>query len=341
MYAWITRANRPPATGEASPLLQHLAGEFAPRAAGLWRAPHAAFLTAPAERRHLVCLALALAGESALPCEPNALLELPLGKAIEAGVPGAPDGLKRALGRLGELAWRAADYLRLLRVLGLGIEAKRVRHAAEVTPDQVRALAELPPPLLKAQVGGFGLSAAQARLLAEAHDVIRVNQGDPAAAEAVRRWAGARTAKDLFAAVQDDLSPEVAPAPFAGTARLRPLASKAAIREAAARFRNCLRSRIPYAVRGEAAYFEWTEPPGAVVEIWRDHVYGWRLDEARLARNASVPKPVQEAIVADLRGLGVHVGRTAWTLENALGRAHEPGFVLGAPEADVADCFGD
>jgi hypothetical protein len=341
MYAWITKANRPPTVGEPSPLLHHLAGEFAPRVAGFWRAPHAAFLTAPAERRHLVCLALALTGDADLPCEPNALLELSFGAAIAAAVPAAPDGLKRALARLGETAWTAEDYLRLIRVLALGVQAKSVRHAALIAPDQVRALIELPQPLLKARVGGFGLGTAQARLLSEAYAIVARNQGEVGAAEAVLRWSGAKSAKALFEAVQDDLSPELPAPPFVGTARLKPLTTKAAIREAAARFRNCLRTRIPHAARGEAAYYEWTEAPGAVVEIWRDHVYGWRLDEARLARNANVPKPVQEAISAELRGMGVHVGRTSWSLERALGWAHQPEFRLDEPDADVAGLYGD
>ena len=51
----------PASAAAPSPLLTYLAGEFAPAIAALWPAPHAVFLTAPAERRHLVCLALALA----------------------------------------------------------------------------------------------------------------------------------------------------------------------------------------------------------------------------------------------------------------------------------------
>ena len=47
---------------------------FVPIALALWAAPHTAFLAAPVERRHLICLAFAKAGGQALPVTTDLLL---------------------------------------------------------------------------------------------------------------------------------------------------------------------------------------------------------------------------------------------------------------------------
>jgi hypothetical protein len=340
MNFWNRRPERAPALGEPSPLLRHLAGEFAPRVAGYWPAPHAAFLTAPAPRRHLVCLALTGAKGHAL-SEPDQLLELSLGKAVTAHVPQPPAGLKRALEHMGEQAWAEADYKRLLVVLDRGGSAKALRHADHLAQTHVRALADLPQPLLQARVGEFGLSEQQALLLSEAYALLIDKQGAEASQAILLRWAGATSAKTLFPRVMDDLWPELPQHPFPGTVKLVPLATKVAVRDAALRYRNCLRYQMRYAVTGESAFFEWTEGAGAIVRIWHDPFYGWRLCEARMARNAAVPPAIREAIKAELSSMGVHVGRPYWQLENALESAHEPGFVMPDAKEAVDEMFTD
>jgi len=311
--------------GEPTPLLRHLAGEFAPRVAGLWPAPHADFVTAPAERRHLACIALGRALGARLGVTPRVLLELPLKQAIARVLPGAPAGLRRALGRLGEIAWEPGDYERLIFVLAQ--EAKDVRHAEAITPGQVRALAGLPAPLIRARIGGFALNEHQAKLLAEVYGTIQRLRGQEAAARAALRWSGMTVARDLFAAAEDDLLPDLPPAPFVGVGRLRPLTTKTEIRQAAARFRNCLRTRIPLILRGEAAIYEWAGTNPVCVEIQLDALHGWALSEARRADNAPVPEPDRSAIVADLKAMGVHVGRTSAHLRNCLENASEDWWV--------------
>jgi hypothetical protein len=325
--------------GEPSPLLQHLAGGFAPRIAGLWRAPHATFLTAPAERRHLVCAALARAGAGALPIGANWLLDWSFQDAAAASLAGAPAGLRRALGHLGETAWTARDYLSLLRLLALDPAAKTLRHAALITPDHVHALGGLPEALVRGKVGAFGLTADQARLLSQGYDLVAKGQNEAAAREAMTRWAKAGSAKRLFEMVGDDILPEPPAPPFTGTVRLRPLATKAAIRDAAKRYRNCLKGYVRSASAGDAAFYEWVGPPGAIVGLWTDPLFGWRLNEAKLVRNASVPAALREAIVAEVRAMGVHTGATAWQVQHDLSQAHEADFRLQSPEEILAEAF--
>lgn len=350
MFVFPTRGRSPPATavppsppapvGVATPLLEHLAGEFAPRVAGLWPSPHADFVTAPAERRHLVCLALASARGVSLGVRHDALLDLSLKQAVARAVPDAPDGLRRALPRLGERAWAGEDYLRLLYLLRLGTTgAKEIRHAEVLKVEQVRALAVLPTALLTARVGGFGLSADQARILAEAFALVAARDGHEAAGAIAFRWSGARDAEGLFDMVSDDVLPPLPAPPFPETARLRPLVTKPAIREAAARYRNCLRSRIVAVADGDVAIYEWVGGSPVVIEIGRDAIYGWRLVEAKGPRNAAVPEARRGPIVEELRRIGVHVGRGAWDLRNELERARAPGYVYEGPEADVQWLF--
>lgn len=340
MFLFDSRTFSPP-VGEPSSLLKHLAGEFAPRVAGLWRAPHAVYLTAPAERRHLVCVALALAGDEVLPTEANGLFELPMKRAISAFIPHAPAGLLRALGRLGETAWNGDDYRSLLRLLGFGLSMKTLRHADSIGAADVRSLAQLPDPLLAAGFGRMQLTPEQAAMIREAFHHTVALHGAEAAAAAATRWALADNPPALFRAMQLDLLPEIRPPPFPGTERLRALRTKTEMADAAERYRNCLRTRIRHAALGCGAYYEWTVAPGAIVEIWHDHLFGWRLDEAKGPKNATLPPPVREAINAELRAMGVHVGLRGWEFEDALARAARPNFRRPDEAAAIEDIYGD
>ena len=327
MFAFLTPRDRapprrvfPPA-GEPTPLLRHLAGDFAPRVAGLWPAPHTAFVTAPAERRHLVLIALARAGDAALVIPHDFLLEESLKDAVALVAPDAPAGLRRALAHLGETGWSSEDYVRLFHVLRAG--AKQVRHAEAITPELVRALASLPEPLLRARVGGFGLNEGGTRLLGEAFRLITAEKGHEAAAAAVLRWSRTNSPRTLFEAVEDDLLPPFPPPPFPATGRLVPLRTRAEVREAAQRYQNCLRGRIGEIARGRSAVYEWVGTPGTIVEVVRDDVYGWRLNEAAIRRNEAVPAAARERIQAELEALGVHVGLSSYQLQSALESAQE------------------
>jgi len=354
MFALKTARNRAPPSpatavpvapvakiGSPTPLLSHIAGEFAARVAGLWPAPHAAFVTAPAERRHLVCLAFAQARGAGLPVSAAGLLDLPAKEVAARCLPAPPEGLRRALARMGETAWAAEDYERLIYVLGQGAAAKQLRHAELLEPERVRALAALPTPLLKARVGGFGLTLSQARLLSEVHGLVQGRFGHEAAGEAALRWSGARNAAGLFELAEESLSPGMPEPPFRETGRLRPLRTRAEIRETAARFRNCLRTRIAAVAEGDSAIYLWSGPPEVVMEIRRDAMFGWTLDQARLFRNASVPAAVRPAVIADLRAMGVHVGRTSWSLRHALDAAPAPAWEYTGPEHGIEWLFED
>ena len=72
-------------TSVASPLLRLIAPPDAEVLAALWPAPHTAFVTAPAARRHLICLMLAAEPHGGAPIDVARLMDLPLRKAIALG----------------------------------------------------------------------------------------------------------------------------------------------------------------------------------------------------------------------------------------------------------------
>jgi len=325
-----------PPVGAPTPLLQHLAGRLANHVAGLWPAPHASFVTAPAERRHLVLVALTRANARPLPVAADRLLTAALKTAIAEGVPSAPAGLKRVLSRLGETGWAAEDYKRLLWVLSFGDASKDVRHAETLTAERIRALACLPEPLLRGRVGAWGLDEPGARLAGAAFGMILKRFGHEAAAAAALRWSQAASPKALFEAIEDDLLPPVPAPPFPGTERLKPVTTRRDVRRVAARYENCVRDLIPRITFGRSALYEWTGNPTVCVELVNDDLFGWSLNEARLRRNDAVPAATREKIVAELKTMGVHVGVPGRQFQYALEAAQDgqAWFPHGADEVN-------
>jgi hypothetical protein len=334
----IRTATERPARTEPSSLLKLVAGEFAARVALLWPDPHAEFLTAPAARRHLACLALALGRDGAVVRE---ALDGRLRVAVRRIVRPAPAGLERALGRLGETAWTGDAYLRLLDLLADGAVAKLLWHAEAIEAPPVERLGLLPPPMRRAWRLVGQLSDDSARAVAEAYGAIALRTGPEAADAAAAGWAEAETLGALFEAVRDDIYPEPPEPPHPGTPILRPLATKAALRAAANRYANCLASRLNHAVGGWSAYYEWTPAPGAIVEVSRDPIFGWRLNEAKGPNNAVLDADVREDLAAELAVMGVSVGRNGWQLERALNPDVGRAWRLRPVAEDLAEVFGD
>lgn len=340
MLTLLPQALRPAPNLEPSPLLRFLAGEFAWRVAERWPAPHAVFLTASAERRHLVCLALAESGGTPAP-DLDRLLHSPLHRAIRLALGRSLAGLARALARLGETAWPAQDYLRLTELLERHDAAKVLRHAAKITPDAVRGLHLLPAPLVKVGLGRLNLSADQAAIVAEGCAALANHRSADLWESAPLRWADAATPAALVEHIRNDLEPDLPPPAVPGSERLVPLTTRAAIRDAALRYRNCLRRQVHNAAGGWSVFFEWRGDPGAIVEIYRDPLFGWRFDQARLLGNKPVLEPLRGEIISELRRLGIHVGRADWELTEALDESAKPGFKLTAIETLVGEKFGD
>jgi hypothetical protein len=304
---------------EPTPLLRKLTGEFADRIAALWPAPHGPVLIAPAARRHLICLALHRGPRTAAGLEPA--LSGSLKVAIASLLRGSPNGLARALERLGEEAWTTEGYDQLLAVLKDPLRAKVLNHAKALTPDVVAGTFALPTAVVRAGGGRLKLNDAQAQILREAYEAIARRVGGEAAEGVAERWGRAGSVKQLFEWAAEDIVAEIPPSPLPVPAGCRPLTSKADFREAAIRFRNCLRTHIVGASSGDAVFYEWLGPPGAIIHVQRDAVSGWRLCEVKATNNEDVPEQYRPAIIAALQAIGVGIGPSHWNLSHALEQA--------------------
>ncbi|MGH1560561.1 hypothetical protein ACRAWD_28715 [Caulobacter segnis] len=166
-----------------------------------------------------------------------------------------PEGLRRALERLGEIAWAPEDYRALVHLLADPAPAKTLRHAQAITPRILFALWRRCRQIC-AEAGGVALrvTPAQAALLAEAHAVLAstpdARPAGPARGglEVASRRPGRCSAWWLTISAA-----KLPPPPHPGTERLRPLETAAAIRDAARRYRNCLANYVDHAVRPASA----------------------------------------------------------------------------------------
>ena len=339
MFIWTAQPPRADPVGEASPLLTHLAADFAPRVAGLWPQPHRAFIEAAAERRHLVCLALTQTSGQLAPDLASAAIAAPFRRAVKQVAPNGPRGLARALGRLGEIAWPAGDYLALVEMLGHAGASGALRHRDKISPACLRSLAALSDPLLDAGLWRMGLSGPQAELLTQLQRALAARDGDEAAAAAAHRWAAAGSIPDVCMRAIAAVRRELPPPPFAGSERLRPIRTLAQLDEAGGRFHNCL-GALGYAGDPDYAWYEWAGPPGVMIEIMDDRLWGWTLRQARLVRNAAVPSDTRVAITAELRAMGVHVGMASYDVVRALREARN-GKPHTTVEQAVGECYGD
>ena len=69
---------------------------------------------------------------------------------------------------------------------------------------------------------------------------------------------------------------------------------------------------------GDIAVYEWVGPPGAILSIARDPLWGWRLEEARLHGNETVPMEARGAIMEVMRLWNVSLDRGGYTLASVL-----------------------
>lgn len=73
--------------------------------------------------------------------------------------------------------------------------------------------------------------------------------------------------------------------PWSGNDLLLPLATPAMLKEAAGRFRNCLRQHIPPVIAGLVYFYEWRGGVPVVAAILKDPVVGWVLFDMQRAKN--------------------------------------------------------
>lgn len=326
---------------EPTPTLRFMAGEHAVRVAGLWPAPHGAYLEMPAQRRHLAHIVLALG-----------LFED--GATVRAALEGAradevarrfighpPSGFLKALARIGEAPWTGDAYLRLYMLFADVGGAAVLLQTAEITVDLVHAIERLPGALRTHAIARHLAATGAADALGEGWRAIRQMRGEAAAAAAVARWARATEPKRLFAMAAEELSPQrFDPAPFPVHPDMRRLGGTGALEDAGRRFRNCLATYVDRAALGTVALYEWAGPPPAAFAFARDGFFGWRLEEARGVGNAILEGADRLRAIAAVEAVGVRVGRSGADLRSALRKLADLDHDWINPGDPVLHAFG-
>ncbi len=306
-----------------TPLLAFLAGEHAGAIARIWPAPHEGFLALAAARRHAAAM---LSGRVACPATQ---LEWMVTRArdgdLAAELFGAdpPGGLMKALARMGEVLWRAEDYVRLLGLFGEAAACNLIRHTKALRPEVLGIIGVLPPPLRQAPlVAHLGADEAAARDLAAAWAMARRVHEAGAMPSVAQRLGRAASKEALFGMAAEVIRPAV----FGGVrpvpvlqAPFEAMRRADALERFALEMRNCLRDFIVDLADGRMAVYGWRGEGGPVAVALRHDAAGWRLAEARGRDNAEVPDAVLREIVAGVEAAGVRTGESWAALVRRLG----------------------
>ncbi|MGD2132853.1 MAG: hypothetical protein PVI23_08675 [Maricaulaceae bacterium] len=292
--------------------LQARAGRYAGRVARLWPAPYENYMALPSARRHLAHLYMSRI-DRAPGLSPRAFVReieaLPVRHFLARWAPGAPLGLERALGKLGEDAWAPSDYARLLALLKAGGgAAKTLRHAQEISFDVVARLENLPERLRGPRTARWVSTGWEGQLVREAVKLSERLGGPERADVLVRRLERAKSRRRFFEMLVDDLRPVELAAPVAETVTLRPLRTVAEVKDAGRRFRNCLSDCVHRAIFGASAFVEWRGEEPAVMELEREGVAGWRLVTLLGVQNANVSARTSKLVGEALAAQGVRTG---------------------------------
>lgn len=290
------------------------AGAYAHAVARVWPRPHAAYFNAEPARRRLSGLIADLAGERAYGLA-EALETWSLRRLATAYLPDAPTGLVEALRKLSAETWGSEDLRHLMLVLTDREGAKTLRHAPMIDRRLVMTLAALPPALRRPRIAANVPTAHTAELVARG--VKRACARDEQAiARLAERLERARSPQNLFRMMIDAIGLEqLAPPPIPGADWFVPIASAVRIENAALRFANCLKGRIPLLLRGRAAYYEVVGREPAIVEIVRDGGGLWVVGEVRGHANAEISQDLWARIRAYLE---FHGARTRGARPDAL-----------------------
>lgn len=280
------------------------AAQAAPLLARVWPRPHAQYFAMEPARRKLAQLAALRAGALA-PALGEALSIWALRRLVAQILPEAPRGLVEALRKLAPGPFPRADQDILIAVLAHGGQgAKTLRHVAEITPALLAILKELPDPLRRARIVACLETARQAKLLTQAA-ALAARRETGGVLRVAARLERACSRERLFRMLIEAIGLErLAPPPIPGARWFQPLASAAAIRRAALRFKNCLEDRIPMLLAGEAAYYEVIAEEPAIVEVVRLASGVWVLGEVRGHANATIHWDLHRRIQAHLQAHG-------------------------------------
>lgn len=287
------------------------AGPLAGAVARVWPRPHTAYFAAEPPRRRAAAIVAARinapVSERDMADLATALETWSLKRIVSRYLPGAPAGFVEALRKLTGERWTAEDFRLLVALLDDRQGAKVLRHATQIDRELVLVLTRLPPQLRRTRILAHVPTAFVADLVARG--VSRAcGKNERPIRDLADRLERSRSPQGLFRMLIEAIGLEqLAPPPVPGTDWLLPLATVAQIESAALRFENCLKHRIPWLLRGKAAYYEVVGAETAVVEIVRDVQGLWVVGEIRGHANANITQGLWARIATHLALHGARV----------------------------------
>ena len=226
----------------------------------------------------------------------------------------------KLLGRLGEVLWEPEDYRVLLKLKRRHSAAKLLQHLRTPDPASLRIAAGLPDVLLHPVILSRIPSADCAGELVEALEIIDRFDGQSAVAALARQMVQAKSSVSMMDRVGEVLVPHVfrpgVPVPNLPDTFV-PIRDREQLKRVALAFKNCLRNYESDLACGQSAVFVFLSKPQVVFSIDRD-ARGWALEEAKLAGNKPVPKPLLRELSAHLDAVGVRVGTNLGELKRRL-----------------------
>lgn len=290
--------------------LQRDAGSLAASVARVLPRPHAAYFESDAGRRRLIAYLCAL--DLVKTGDADALATWSMRRLQATFAPNTPDGFLEALKR-GEGVWTRDDLHMLIGVLQHGGEgAKTLRHLSAINRMTLATLAELPDALRRVKIVRMMIAPYYAELLART--VKQAWGRTPEAARLrtlVQRLERAPSQQAAFGWLVEEVGvARITPPAIPGTDWLRPILDVRDIERTALKFQNCLRTRVPMMLRGQAAYFEVLGDEPAVVEVLVNRKFKWAVGEIRGHANDDVSAALLVKITTYLRAQCVSdVGR--------------------------------
>jgi hypothetical protein len=222
---------------------------------------------------------------------------------------GPVDGLVGVLSRLGDQPLLPTTYWALVSILSEPqhrARAKVLQQHSEITSSTVSVLLALRKPWIRGDLLSYFKSTEQVSQFTAAVELIQdlvpgVAKGvlvqslnsDVTLSQWVTRW--------IKKASQFPISP---PVPQGGDFVL--LDSAQAIRDAATRYRNCLRGRVGYVATGRAAFLEHRSS-NAIIELQSLSEGRWLLDSINGPGNRRVDPTAARTICHELRKAGILV----------------------------------
>lgn len=268
------------------------------------------FLRASTERRQVIA---ALLSVTPFPCASNAVREL--GKfladadhrtMLSQAFGSVPVGLRGALSRCGHQPHGGQFYRMLHRTLETddGV-AKVIRRLKKIDPNRLRIAKHLPTHVLTPTLVGIVANPAMARDVSTMVTLLKARGIDR---KALASALAGLSSVEQFPAFWERWASKVAfpEHPVPSSERYVPIRDGGSLRSLAKRYRNCARTYLEKALRGDSAFGEFRHPLGyAVVHLVRKGDE-WVLEGLFGPSNRTAPPQVRDAAVRHLRAHGIH-----------------------------------